>query len=189
MSVQELEKISSSLFGKSKVEFQNTPIPIDHHIDNLIDMFLYESIKKQAGYEFILEHTSSLLGAKILRTLESNLDLQEIHFTSVGKKEINITLDYLHANINRDFSLENVADLAGLSKYHFIRMFKKETGKTPYRYYMDLKIEKAAELIKMNKFSITEICFMCGFKDHSHFSRVFRNKKGVTPSNFKDLCK
>jgi len=188
ISVQELKKISSSLFGKSKVEFLNTPVPIDPHIDNLIDMFLYESIKKQAGYEFILEHTSSLLGAKILRTLKSNLDLKEKHFNSVSKKEINRALDYLHSNINQEFSLENISELTGLSKYHFIRVFKKETGKTPYQYYTDLKIEKAIELIKMNNYSITEICFMCGFKDHSHFSRVFLKKTGFTPSHYKDLC-
>ena len=179
------------LFGKRNVDFQNVPVLLDLDLENLIEMFIFESLNKQAGHEFILEHISSLLGAKILRTLNSNLELREkhhSHHSSVSKIEINRALEYLHAKINQGFSLNNVAETTGLSKYHFIREFKKETGKTPYQYYIDLKIDKAIELIKEQRYTITDICFMCGFKDHSHFSRVFKNKTGITPSRFKSLC-
>lgn len=189
MTVQKLNEIASFLFGKRNVEFKNISVPMDLHLEKLIEMFIYESQNKQAGHKFILEHLSSLIGTAILRTLRSNLYLQEKHFNDVSKKEIDRALDYLHANLNQDFSLTVLADIVGLSKYHFIRVFKKETGKTPHHYYIDIKIEKAIGLIKTQKYSITEICYMCGFKDHSHFSRVFRNKTGRTPSRFKNLYK
>ena len=184
-----LEEIAYILFGNRNILFENEPAPLEPQLENLIDLFISESQNKQAGYEFILDHLSCLLGASILRALTSNLDLHEKRFNSVSKKEINRALDYLHTNINQDFSLNEVADLIGLSKYHFIRLFKKETGQTPYQYYLDLKIEKAVELIKTNQYSITDICFICGFKDHSHFSRMFIKKMGITPSHFKELCK
>lgn len=182
----ELQELSCSLFGKRNTEFQNIPVPLNNHLNNLLDMFIDESHNKQAGHEFILEHLSSLIGATILRTLKSNVSLKEKHFTGAGKKEINKALDYMHSSFNQDFSLTDLADLVGFSKYHFIRAFKKETGKTPYQYYLDLKVEKAIELIKTDKYSITEISFMSGFKDHSHFSRVFLNKTGMAPSRFKE---
>ena len=187
-SKQELQEIAYMLFGKRNIEFQNTPVPTNLHMENLIEMFIYESQNKQSGHEFVSEQISSLLGANILRALYNNLDLQEKPLKEVGKKDIRRALDYLHANFNQDFSLITLASIAGLSKYHFIRVFRNETGKTPYHYYMDLKLEKAIGLIKTKKYSITDICFMCGFKDHSHFSRVFKNKTGLAPSRYKELC-
>jgi len=186
---RELQEIAHQLYGKKKVEFQNLPVPFNLHLENLIDMFLYENQNKQLGYEFILEHLNSLIGATLLRTLNSNLQLPEKPLTSLSKNEIKKALDFLQVNLNQDFSLTELANQVGLSKFHFIRLFKKETGKTPYQYYIEMKIKKATELIRTQKHSITEICFMCGFKDHSHFSRVFLKKTGMTPTAFKLLCK
>ena len=188
-SAQELQNIGDTLFSKRTIEFHNNPVPLSLYMENLIEMFIYESKQKQACHEFILEHISSVLGAMLLRTLDSNVALQEKLLNGVSKRDINRAIDYLHSNINQDFSLADLANLAGLSKYHFMRVFKKETGKTPYHYYIDIKIEKAIELIKTQKYNITEICFMCGFKDHSHFSRIFKSKTGMTPSHFKVMCK
>ncbi len=185
----ELQEAASSLFGNKNVEFQNTPSAYNLHLEQLVDMFIYENQNKQAGYEFILEHLSGLLSANILRTLKSNLQVQEKHPKNPSKKDIIRTMDYLHTNYNNDFSLMDVAEVAGLSKFHFIRVFKKETGKTPYQFFLDIKIEKAKELIKTHKYSITEICFMCGFKNHSHFTRLFFKKTGMPPTQFESLCK
>jgi len=188
MAPNMLQEIAISLFfDKGKISFHNSPTPIDVHIESLIEMFIDESNNKQAGYEFILDNLSSLLGAKILRGLETNLYLREKPLNHSSKKDINRAIEYLHANINQDFSLTDLAEITGFSKYYFMRMFKNETGKTPYHYYTDIKIEKAMELLKTNKYSITDICFFCGFKDHSHFSKVFKRKTGMTPSSFKAI--
>ncbi len=189
ISQQKLQELSFSLYGKRDVEFRNIPAPIDLHMEHLIEMFIHESYNKQAGYEFIMDNLSSMLGIKILRALHGNLDLREKPFNDISKQEIHRAIDYLHANFNKDFSLTDLAEIVGFSKYHFIRVFKKETGKTPYHYFIDLKLEKAIELIKMQKYSVTDICFMCGFKDHSHFCRVFKNRTGMTPSVYKGKCK
>jgi len=189
MSPNRIQEIAASLFlDKSKINFHNSPTPIDFHIEPLIEMFIDESNNKQAGYEFILDNLSSLLGVKLLRELKSNLYLREKPLNHSSKKDINRAIEYLHANINQDFSLADLAEITGFSKYYFMRVFKNETGKTPYRYYTDIKIEKAIELLKTNKYSITDICFFCGFKDHSHFSKVFKSKTGMTPSSFNTLC-
>ncbi len=188
LTPQRLQEIASSMFDKCNTEFHNIPIPMDFYVESLIEKFIDESKNKQAGYLFILESLSSLLGAEILRTLRSNLEFRKNTLNDISKKDINRALEYLHANLNQNFSLTDLAEITSLSKYHFMRVFKNETGKTPYRYYIDLKIEKAIELLKAHKYSITDICFFCGFRDHSHFSRTFKNKTGMTPSLFKELC-
>ncbi len=74
-----------------------------------------------------------------------------------------------------------------MSPYHFIRIFKNETGKTPYEYLVDIKIEKACSLLRRSNLSVTEICFLCGFNSSSHFSTVFKQKIGVSPSMYRQL--
>ena len=82
---------------------------------------------KQAKYEFVLEQISILPGAKILGTLNNNLDLQEKRLSNGSKKDINRSHDYLHASFNQDFSLEYFSELAGFRQYHLKLVFKKET--------------------------------------------------------------
>ena len=188
ISPSELQKTAYLLFNKSRIAFENVSVPLDFKIEYLLEMFIDESQNKQTGYEFVLDNLSSILGATILRKLKSNLGLHEKSFHEINKKDIKRAIDFMHTNLKRDFSLNHIAELSGFSKYHFIRTFKQETGKTPYQYFIDLKIDYAIELIKTKKYSITEICFLCGFRDHSHFSRVFKNKTGVSPSIFKTLC-
>lgn len=183
-----IEDVAYTLYGTRNIIFKNIPIGLDHNLDNLFDLFIFESNNKQAGYEFILDNLSIIIVATIVRSLKSNLGIYTKPFNGVKNKNINKIFDYLHSNSNKDFSLNELADSVGLSKYHLIRQFKIETGKTPYQYYLDLKIAKAVQLIRTSNYSITEICFMSGFKDHSHFSKVFTKKMGISPSRFRALC-
>lgn len=79
--------------------------------------------------------------------------------------------------------LENIADEAYFSKYHFIRLFKKVYGKTPHQYLIHVRIEKARQFLRMNK-SVTDACYLVGFESVSSFSGLFRRLAGSSPSAF-----
>lgn len=79
--------------------------------------------------------------------------------------------------------LNNIADEAYFSKYHFIRLFKSIYGKTPNQYLKEVRIEKAKEFLKNGK-SVTEICFLVGFDSLTTFSGLFTRSTGKTPSQF-----
>lgn len=101
-----------------------------------------------------------------------------------ARSEINTAINYLWENVNTEFSLKNLCKTVNLSPHYFIRLFKDNTGKNPYEYYMDIKIEKALEYLKASKYSITEIGFILGFSSHSHFTSIFKKKVGITPSEY-----
>lgn len=88
-------------------------------------------------------------------------------------------------NYTKEYSLEEVAQLANLSPYYFIKVFKTQTGKTPYDFLVDIKINKACTLLKTSSNTITEICEYCGFSNSSHFTNVFKRKMGVSPSEYR----
>ena len=90
---------------------------------------------------------------------------------------------YIDKNYSENIDLENIAGEANFSKFHFIRQFKKIYGKTPYKYLMHTRIEKAKQFLQNNS-AVTEVCFSVGFESLSSFSGLFRKMTGVSPSAY-----
>lgn len=88
-------------------------------------------------------------------------------------------------NYTGNYSLQEVSRVANLSPYHFIRVFRAETGKTPYDFLLDVKIEKSKEMLKSVSKTVTDACFGCGFNNISHFTVAFKKRVGVTPSDYR----
>jgi AraC family transcriptional regulator len=84
-----------------------------------------------------------------------------------------------------DLSLQALADESGYSRVHFVRMFRAATGYSPHNYLLNLRLERAQELLKKPSISLIDIALDCGFSSHSHMSRLFRKSVGVTPSAYR----
>jgi AraC family transcriptional regulator len=84
--------------------------------------------------------------------------------------------------LDDELSLESLAQESGYSRVHFVRMFRAATGRSPHNYLLNLRIERARELLSNPALSLTDIALDCGFSSHSHLTRVFRQFLGVTPS-------
>ena len=88
-------------------------------------------------------------------------------------------------SFDSDLSLQALANESGYSRVHFIRMFKAATGSNPHNYLLNLKLERARELLKNPSMSLIDIALDCGFSSHSHMSRLFHKFVGVTPSAYR----
>ena len=88
-------------------------------------------------------------------------------------------------SFDSDLSLQALANESGYSRVHFVRMFKAATGASPHNYLLNLKLERARELLKNPSKSLIEIALDCGFSSHSHMSRLFHKFVGVTPSAYR----
>lgn len=99
---------------------------------------------------------------------------------------INKVMDYIEKHIDQPLTLNELADVACFSSFHFHRIFTYLTGETPIAFTQRLRIEKAAQLLRNNQaLSVSEIAFMCGFSSLSLFSRTFRKTFGVTSREFR----
>ncbi|WP_109850956.1 AraC family transcriptional regulator [Aquimarina sp. AU58] len=100
-------------------------------------------------------------------------------------KRINLVKEYLHCSYGEDVNLSHLSKIACMSEYHFLRCFKETMGNTPHKYLIELRLQKAFELLKSEAFSVPEISDIVGFKDVKYFKRIVQNK-----SMFKHaLCK
>jgi AraC-like DNA-binding protein len=88
---------------------------------------------------------------------------------------------FIDKNFNGKIELNNIADEAYFSKYHFIRQFKKVYGKTPHQYLTTVRIEKAMQLLSTDML-VSDVCFMVGFESLSSFSGLFKRITGLSPS-------
>ena len=109
----------------------------------------------------------------------------ESQTTLLPFKKINILLTMLNDNIEKWWSVEEMAELCELSKNHFRRIFVKKTGMTPKIYIEKLKITKACEYLCSSDISITQISQMLSYKDQYHFSKVFKKNSGFSPSMYR----
>ncbi len=179
-----LQEIAKAEFNKTEILFYNNTSYLSNNVLTLISKFETEYTNRQFGCQFILDCLSTELAINLIRELKSNMpDIPRVR-KYFERREINTAIDYLWENTNIEFSLNNLCAIVNLSPYYFIRLFKDYTGKTPYEYYMDIKISKALDYLKTKRYSITEICFILGFSSHSHFTSVFRKRVGRTPSEY-----
>lgn len=100
---------------------------------------------------------------------------------------INKALNYICSNYSEPMQVAELADQVGLSRTYFSKLFFKETGQTPSEYLMDVRINKAKEMLSLDKISVSEAAEQCGFVNDSHFIRVFRSKTGQTPASFRNF--
>lgn len=91
-------------------------------------------------------------------------------------------LEYMHAHIEQGVRLEELAELANLSSYHFSRMFKKSLGEPPHRYMTELRLQKAKGLILESDLSLKDVAARLGFTDQSHLGNKFRQRFGISPA-------
>lgn len=95
--------------------------------------------------------------------------------------------DYINAHCTEDLSLDEVADMAGFSKYHFSRLFKEFAGMSFYKYLNARRIAYAERLLLDPKSNVTEVAVKSGFNSISAFMRMFKIVKGCTPTQFRNL--
>jgi len=94
-------------------------------------------------------------------------------------------LAFIHSDPYRQISLQDMLDQAGVKKSSFIHAFRSITGTTPLQYIQQLRLEYACDLLVQTVLPVAQIAERCGFADSFYFSRVFRKRFGMSPSQWR----
>lgn len=179
-------KVASGINGQCNMIFKNEEFSLSTELRSLLQRFLDETKNPKSGNKVMADSLGIQIVVQLIRDYEVR---EEERFKIDGqlkKTGIEGVVCFMNENsINSEYSTKKAAKIANLSDYHFIRSFKNQTGKTPYHFLLDLKIHKAKELLKDRNLSITEVCFSCGFINHSHFATAFKNRMGMSPSHYR----
>ena len=98
-------------------------------------------------------------------------------------------IEQLERHLNRRLRVVEMAALAGLSPSRFAHLFRLATGLPPARYFRNLRLERARDLLEATTLSVAEVRIMVGGSESSHFARDYRARHGVTPRDSRDARK
>ena len=105
--------------------------------------------------------------------------------TTRDRTRIANVLHHLEAHSDENHTLSTLASIGGLSRYHFLRTFKRVTGITPHQWILRARLRAAASRLVASHDSITEIALDVGFDDLSNFIRSFRAEFGISPRQYR----
>jgi AraC family transcriptional regulator len=102
-----------------------------------------------------------------------------------SRSKVRSIVQFVSENINKKFTVADMANRACLSKYHFSRVFFLQFGITPAKYVERRRIVMARRLLLSNTLTLTQVSFACGYSSASHFSTAFRKLCGMTPGQYR----
>lgn len=146
-----------------------------------LDMML-AVVRERCGKTLVAEISAQF----ILERIRDSKDRQHIPVAArmgCNHKGLVEVAALMEANIEEPLSLEELAQLAGLSQRHLQRMFRDALQVTPSHYYLELRLRRARELLLQTEMSITSITVACGFQSACHFSKCYRTLFGMPPSS------
>ena len=151
----------------------------------LATLLLEEAERPSAGSSLMIETLARALMVHTLRT-HSNLVVRALDKPStMAPGRLRRVVDYMRAHVEEGVSLAKLAEVGGLSPSRFSHAFRLALGHSPYRYFMDVRLEKARELLQHSDLSVLEVGLRCGFSQPSHFASVFRKATGTTPREWR----
>ena len=123
------------------------------------------------------------------RTQVELIGVQSSDSTLPHSRRINKIVQFVEKNYHHKISLEDVGELVGMSASSVSRFFKQRTRHNFWDYLNGFRIDRAAQMMIETEHTISEISYACGFNNISNFNRVFRERIGTTPSDYRNKFK
>lgn len=155
--------------------------------DPFIEVLMNRLWESTAGDEIAHDYLADGLLTSILSQLLilAGTELQPNTAIALPQWRLKRVKEFVDSNLGSEISLEHLAAAAGLSRRHFARSFYQELGKTPHRWLMQERLEKAKKLLAGSNASICEIAENCGFSSQSHFTTTLKQATGMTPHRWR----
>lgn len=122
-------------------------------------------------------------GRKVLKALHKGSEDEQ----ESSNQSFQMICDYIHENFMKDISLQFLAKKYHLNASYLSNLFKKESGMTYSAYITDIRLNYASELLVKTELTINDIAEKSGFQNYVYFARLFKNKKGHTPTQYREL--
>ncbi|GAB4466490.1 MAG: hypothetical protein OHK0037_22190 [Elainellaceae cyanobacterium] len=172
----------ASEIGYGQVELLNAISIRDSRIEAIAHLFQAELDGDGIGETLYTESLMQVLVIHLLRHYCTPQPMIQPIVEKLPSPRLQSVLDYIHSYLEQPLHLAELAAVAGMSQYHFCRLFKQSIGVAPYQYVLQQRMEKAKELLQQEKYTIAEISLLVGCADQSRFAKHFKRHFGITPS-------
>jgi AraC family transcriptional regulator len=157
----------------------------DPQLEAIAMLVLTELKQENLGSSLYIDSLANVLAVQLLRQYSASKPQLAVYAGGLPQRQLQQILEYIHAHLERDIKLADLAGSIGMSQFHFSHLFKQSIGISPYQYLLQQRIERAKQLLKQTDRSIVDIALGCGFNSHSHLSKQFRQLAGMTPKAYR----
>lgn len=175
------------LAGRFKIEKKfGVSHPIWAEMNRCIERVYHESIEQDILYEMSIKSSIYRIITVLMRYFKNDI-IGEEAFVRVTEDILRLKPVFRHIDENypAKITIEDLSSCVNMSSFYFTRFFKKVTNKTPMEYVHQVRLNMAMRLLVNSQFSVTEIAEKTGFCNINYFDKKFKDKMGITPSEYK----
>ena len=136
------------------------------------------------GYEMLARNDFSDIWMTLYEAARDKI-AEHKKSNTLKEERVKYMMIYIHKNYADKLTLEQIAEAANISKRECLRSFSEILNMTPFHYLMEYRVRKASEHLRNSNQTISEIGYNCGFSGTSYFTKVFRELRGMTPSEYR----
>ncbi|MBQ7839468.1 MAG: helix-turn-helix transcriptional regulator [Lachnospiraceae bacterium] len=143
-------------------------------------------VQEPIGFEFKVRYALS----ELIVLLQSNLPATKLHPSEKAIRDgerIKLMLQFIHEHYGHELNTANIARSASVCESECLRCFRSTIGTTPIQYVRQYRIQQVCQLLTSTQEKISDIAARCGFQDISYFTKVFREAKGMVPSEYRKM--
>ena len=181
-----LQRALEEVFGMdaTQARLRDVSAFTDAALFSMMEQLRDELMRRQAS-PLLVEGLAQMIAIHLARNYGETVEESRGASPSLPGYKLRHITDWMTEHVAEEFSLDRLAVQAGLSKFHFQRLFKSATGLSPSRYHINLRMNEARRLLRETKMSVVDVALEVGYTNPSHFAQVFRRVVGVTPTAFR----
>src|SRR5574341_875908 len=181
-----LQRALEEVFGADAAQAQLRDVSAftDVALDSLMERLRDELMRPQASPLFV-QGIAQAIAIHLARDYSVTVEESRSGSSSLPGYKLRQITDWMAEHVAEDFNLARLAAQAGLSKFHFQRLFKSALGVTPSRYHINLRMNLARRLLRETKKSVMDVALEVGYANPSHFAQLFRRETGLSPSEYR----
>lgn len=162
-------------------------IPLRDSLILEVGLRLAQGIAPQSQYGyFYAESLANTLAVHLIQNYSTTQPNFRNYKGGLSNRQLKQIIDYIQAHLDQEIRLTDLAELLGISRYYFSRLFRQSMGLSPYQYVIHQRVEKAKLMLRgKRQMAIAEIALACGFTHQSHLNKVFQRFMGMTPKAYR----
>jgi AraC family transcriptional regulator len=171
--------------GTNKVEIEGTPSLKDKRISSLVQAVEAEQASGFLSGRIFLDGIGRALAAAVMQARGILRRPLKPYAVALSPTQLRKVTEQIHAHIEQDLSVAELAETAGLSAAYFSEAFRKSTGYPPHQFVLRTRVERAKELLRSTNKKILEVAIASGFQSSQQLAKVFQRLLKATPTEYR----
>src|SRR5262249_36435800 len=157
----------------------------DSRLGSLLAAVNAERVAGFPNGRLFLDSVEQAIAVVLVKGYAARGQREGTHRGGLGPARLRRVTELVQAKMHDDLSLVDLAQSTGLSSAHFSEMFRQSTGETPHQFVIRLRVERAKRMLREPDPRVLDVAIACGFKTQQHFARVFRQRCGASPMEYR----